>query len=124
MTPRDYACLPTNSPQTPEWLCDKNRPVRDLLEYLVYHSRKGSQEDENTIAKNALTVRISEDATKCSENLSRQTDSLIALVAEQKELAVRMESQTNSLIRLTWAIVILSGVLVAVSAIQIGIMLK
>ena len=49
---------------------------------------------------------------------------LVHIAEEQKQLAAKLERQTNKLICLTWALVIFSVVLLAVSLIQTKIMSK
>jgi hypothetical protein len=48
----------------------------------------------------------------------------VNIAAEQKNLAVKLESQTNKIIRLTWALLAFSVALLAVSLVTVKIMFK
>jgi hypothetical protein len=131
-TPQEIATLHPQRPEVQNWLFNKATTIRNMQEYLRIIAYRGYGSTwPFTLAKLALRVRISEQAAESSDKLSGQTDrliisvgSLVVVAEEQKKLALKLEQQTNKLIRLSWAMVAFSVVLLAVALVQTKIMFK
>lgn len=133
-TPQQIANLHPQAPERQQWLFDPATPLADLHQFINIIAWMGYGSHSGTIfelTKTAIDVRIAQDAANASEKLTGQTDRLVGKIAdlvliaeEQKKLAIKLERQTKTLIRLSWALVVFSVVLLAVALVQTKIMFK
>lgn len=129
--------------QAEQWLMDPAVSIRDVQKYInliAYKQFAGAWQDRPfNLARLALEIRIAEEASHAAEKLSRQTDglsknieALVAVAKEQKELAQKLDFQTEkiinltkALVRWTWVLVLLTVGLLALGAVeQIRVVLK
>lgn len=131
-TPQEMANLHPENSDLWNWLESPTTSTRDIQKYIhliAYQSYPRNR--QFPLAKIALDVRMADQASESSEKLSGQTDRLIGgvrdlvvVAEEQKNLAQKLERQTNKLILLTWALVFFSITLLAIAVVQTRVMLK
>ena len=129
MTPEQAANEPINSPIKRNWLF--SAAVKELHEFIHIGMSRALTQPEYELAKTALQVRLAEEAAQSAEKLTGQTDRLVSevqflvgIASEQKDLSVKLEKQTNALIKLTKVPAASTVVLVILGMVQIYIMLK
>jgi hypothetical protein len=104
-----------------------SREIQEFIRHLHYSNfTVWSQR-----ARVALDIRLAEDAAESAEKLTAQTDrlvehteALVLIAKEQKELAAKLERQTNKLIFLSLVLVVFSVALLAVALVQTKVMFK
>jgi hypothetical protein len=133
-TAEEISLLHPQNVELQMWLADPAvsvRGVQDYMHAIAYKDHSAFKDRPFTLARVALDVRIADEAGKSAENLSRQTQglsqnvtSLVAVAEEQKNLAKKLDRQTNQLITLTRVLVVVTVVLFLLAIIQTCIMLK
>lgn len=122
MTPKETADL-ANGPnfagrekQIQEFLFSASpQDLQDFIHRIPMYSTTGKIFFD--YARTALDIRL-------AENAKDTADKLLVVVAAQKQIAEESGKQTSTLIRLTWALVIVSAGLLVFGIAQTAIMLK
>jgi hypothetical protein len=127
VNPNEMAGLHPTNEKLRMWLADTKTPVREIQEYLHRIAYKPDPQQKDRpfeLGKVALDVQLADQAAASANKLSEQTEKLIKGIADlviiaeaQKQLAVKLEKQTNKLIKLTWGLIWLSVALVILSVV-------
>jgi len=102
-TPQDLSALANLHQDSADaevrtWLADaSSRNILTFLSGLLV----GKYERHLPVATAALNVRLAEDAAKQADRLEKQMLELVGIAAEQERLALKLDGQTETIIRLT-----------------------
>lgn len=108
-TPQEIANLPLNSPEKWQWLT--NASAKDIQTFIHTVSKSDYASRDYQLARTALEIRIAYDHAQMSERLEKAVIALTGIAEEQRRLAAKLDRQTTTLIRLTWALAALTAAL-------------
>ena len=94
----------SNRPVIRQWLAGAS--AKDILEF-IHGLWVGWSERHMPAARAALDVRLAEDAAKQAATLHQEVATLRSIAEAQRVLAVKLDGQTERLLRLTrWLVVL------------------
>lgn len=99
-----------------EWIRTQQNPreIQELLHGLSVHSNR----DEHELGRMAIDILLAEAADVRAKNFGEQMDKLLGITEAQRLLASKLDRQTEKVIKLTWALVVFTIVLIAFGALD------
>jgi hypothetical protein len=118
MTPQQAAQLHPQDPRRWDWIFDEQTSLLVLNEFFRIKSYNWIVAGERDATVNAIQIRIALEQAKSANLLHTETGKLISQVGaltsiaeEQRELAKKLDEQTDTLIKLTWVLAGLTAAL-------------
>jgi predicted HicB family RNase H-like nuclease len=108
--PASDSLIPQKQQETVEWL--NSASIEELRDF---QHDAGTASPPFQRAQNVLNIRLSEKLSEQISSLATQTTQLVNLADSLNAAALRMERQTRTLVRLTWALLILTACLVGLT---------